>query len=196
MTPGVITFYWGVRGSVEGLGHHTIFLPDDYRAAFDDLVKRGRIPDGLPFYVAVPSATDPSMAPPGDSSLFVLVPTPLLSQLGMVDWNEVVADVRARVLERMREHGIILDKERIVVEEVYTPETWRERFGLYDGSAFGAGHTLRQVGPFRAANRSRDIDGLFFVGAGTTPGTGMPMVVLGGRMTAERVMEKIGVASR
>ena len=57
MTPGVMTFYWGVRGQVRGLGHHTIFLPGDYRGAFKDLTERGRIPADLPFYVAVPSAT-------------------------------------------------------------------------------------------------------------------------------------------
>ena len=148
MTPGVLTFYWGVRGRVEGIGHHTIFLPRDCRAAFADLFQAKRIPRDLPFYVSVPSATDPTLAPAGDSVIFVLAPTPLLSQLPRLDWDETTRAVKAQVLERLRRHGLDLAPERIVVEEVYTPQEWRRRFGLYDGSAFGAAHTFFQVGPF------------------------------------------------
>jgi phytoene desaturase len=181
MTPGVITFYWGLRGGYDGAGHHTIYLPANYKGAFDDL-KAGRIPAELPFYVSIPSATDPGLAPPGDTTMFVLVPTPLISQMNGVSWPNAVADVKRRVLERLG-----LDAARIGFEEVWTPRDWSERFGLYDGSAFGAAHTLFQMGPMRAANYSKEIRGLYYCGAGTTPGTGMPMVVLGGRMVAERI---------
>jgi phytoene desaturase len=188
MTPGVLTFYWGIRGAVNNLGHHTIFLPGDFRGAFDDLLKRKRVPRDLPFYVSVPSATDRGLAPGGATTMFVLVPTPLVSQMRDADWRAVTLDVKARVLARLRHHGVDLSAERIAVEEVYTPVEWQRRFGLYDGSAFGAAHTLFQMGPMRAGNYSREVDGLFYVGASTTPGTGMPMVVLGGKMTAERVL--------
>jgi phytoene desaturase len=184
MTPGVLTFYWGVRGQVDSIGHHTIFLPDDYRAAFDDLCVRKRIPAGLPFYTAVASATDPDLAPPGDSTVFALVPTPLLSEMPDLDWDAAVATIRRKVLSR-----IGLNESRIAVEHVWTPEEWRRRFGLFDGSAFGAAHTLFQVGPFRSRNYSRDLKGLYYTGASTTPGTGMPMVTLSGKMTAERIAE-------
>ena len=97
-------------------------------------------------------------------------------------WDEATRSTKARVLAR-----IGLDPARIVTEEVWAPEEWRRRFGLYDGSAFGAAHTLFQVGPFRAQNFSKEIGGLYHAGASTTPGTGMPMVVLGGKMTAERI---------
>ena len=187
MTPGVLTFYWGIKGQVENLGHHTIFLPDDCAAAFDELFKTKRIPRHLPFYVSVPSATDPDLAPAGDTAMFVLVPTPLLSELAGVDWEETTREVKARVLARLRQHGIELASERIVVEDTYTPADWQQRFGLYDGSAFGAAHTLFQVGPFRARNYAAGVEGLYYVGASTTPGTGMPMVVLSGQLTAERI---------
>ncbi|HEY6403336.1 MAG TPA: phytoene desaturase family protein [Blastocatellia bacterium] len=190
LTPGVLTFYWGVRGRVEEIGHHTIFLPRDYRAAFADLFKEKRIPSDLPFYVSVPSATDPSLAPAGDSVMFVLAPTPLLSQTPSLAWPEITRTVRERVLERLRLHGLDLAPERIVIEEVYTPEDWRRRFGLYDGSAFGAAHTFFQVGPFRARNYDEEVDGLFYVGASTTPGTGLPMVTLSGKLVAERIQQK------
>jgi phytoene desaturase len=86
---------------------------------------------------------------------------------------------------------VTLDPARLAVEEVWTPETWGRAFGLYDGSAFGAAHSLWQIGPMRARNYDRRIRGLYYVGAGTTPGTGMPMVVLGGEMTARRVLSHV-----
>jgi phytoene desaturase len=192
MTPGVVTFYWGVRGQVEGLGHHTIFLPDNYRAAFDDLMRGGRVPRELPFYVSAPSATDPQLAPPGDTAVFVLAPTPTLSQMPGADWRAETVQIRAKVFATLARHGVALDESRISFEEVYTPEDWRRRFGLYDGSAFGAAHTLRQLGPLRRKNFSAEIAGLYYVGASTTPGTGMPMVVLSGRLVAERIVAREG----
>lgn len=187
MTPGVLTFYWGIRGEIPNLGHHTIFLPDSYKRSFRELTKRGRIPDDLPFYVAVPSRTDSALAPEGDTQLFVLVPTPTLDRLADIDWSTEVPRLKNEVLSRLSHHGISLHPERIAVEETWTPVEWRSRFGLFNGSAFGASHNLMQVGPFRAPNRSKDVAGLYYAGAGTTPGTGMPMVILSGKMTAERI---------
>lgn len=193
MTPGVMTFYWGVRGPVDHVGHHTIFLPSNVRATYDDLLRRGRIPRELAFYLSVPSATDPSLAPPGSSTVFVLVPTPLLSRMPDADWGAIVASVRAEVFGRLRADGVPLTADRLLFEECWTPLEWKARFGLHDGSAFGAAHTLRQLGPWRSANHHPQVEGLFYTGAGTTPGTGMPMVVLSGRMTAARVLERCGV---
>jgi phytoene desaturase len=189
MTPGVMTFYFGLRGKVEKIGHHTIFLPGDYRGAFDCLLKKKRIPEEMPFYVSVPSATDPELAPAGCDAVFVLVPTPLISEMPSADFERERARVRERIFARLRDHGVEITPERIEVEEVLSPVEWRNRFGLYDGSAFGAAHTLFQMGPMRARNHSAEIEGLFYAGAGTTPGTGMPMVVLSGKMVAERVVE-------
>lgn len=190
MTPSVFTFYWGVRGRIEGLQHHTIFLPADYRRTFKELCKDGAVPSDLPFYISVASATDPSLVPPGDTTVFVLVPVPTLSQLGGVDWPALTQTLRARVLDRLRLHEVDLTPGRIVAEHCWTPLDWRKLFGLYDGSAFGAAHTLFQVGPFRTPNYAREISGLYYTGAGTTPGTGMPMVVLSGRLTAERIADR------
>ena len=187
MTPCVYTYYWSVRRTINGLGHHTIFLPSDYRGAFDDLFKNGRMPTGLPFYTSVASATDPGLAPQGGASLFVLVPAPLL---GPVNGNPAALDagvIREQVLARMNQHGVDLAPSDIIAETVYTPEDWRARFGLYRGSAFGAAHTLFQMGPWRSPNYAKGLKGLYYTGASTTPGTGMPMVVLSGKMTAERI---------
>lgn len=188
MTPGVVTFYWGVRGDAEGLPHHSIFLPDDVRESFRDLLERRRVPPGLPFYVSAASITDPGLAPPGHTTLFGLVPVPALGDLGPVDWAAEVARLRAQVLGRLRDEGFAMDEGRIVFERVWTPVDWRDRFGLHDGSAFGAAHTMFQLGPFRLPNADPALRGLYYVGASTTPGTGLPLVTLGGRMTAERVL--------
>lgn len=191
MTPGVVTFYWGVRGEIENLGHHTIFLTDDYRGSFDDLLNRGRLPREVPFYTSVPSATDPTLAPPEGSCLFVLVPTPVLSQMNGSDLNSLVPRIKSHILETFSRHNINFSAENIAFEEIWTPADWHSRFGLYDGSAFGAAHTLSQIGPFRSRNYSSQIKGLYYVGAGTTPGTGMPMVTLGGRLVAERILSHV-----
>ena len=191
MTPGVITFYWGVRGKIENLGHHTIFLPENYRAAFDDLFKHQRIPRELPFYTSVPSATDKTLAPAGDTCLFVLVPTPLLSEMPNIDWDHTIQRIKSQIFDIFSHHGVGFAPERIAVEEIYTPVDWQKRFGLFDGSAFGAAHTLFQLGAFRSKNYSEAIKGLFYTGASTTPGTGMPMVVLSGQLTAERISDYV-----
>jgi len=187
MTPGVVTFYWGVRGSVEGLQHHTIFLPNDFHTTFDELFQHQRIPDDLPFYVSIPSATDPTLAPAGHHTMCVLIPAPIPKELGAADWATIVPALKARVLSRLHRHHVQIPPERLIMEIIFTPEDWRRMFGLYHGSAFAAAHTLLQLGPFRDRNFDRDIQGLYYTGAGTTPGTGLPIVVLSGQMTAERI---------
>jgi len=187
MSPSVLTFYWSVARLPADLGHHTIFLPRDYRAAFDQLNRGTQVPADPAFYVAAPGASAQQVRAAEAWPVFVLVPLPLLSRLGRTDWAEQRERIREAVLRRLRESGVELSSSEILAERVLTPEDWRRRFGLFDGSAFGAAHTLDQMGPFRPRNYSRRVRGLYFTGASTTPGTGMPMVVLSGRLTAQRI---------
>lgn len=188
MTPGVITFYWGISKALEVPFHHAIFLPDKPAIAYRQL--RTHLPDDLPFYVCIPSHSDPSVAPSGSSTVFVLVPSPTISGAGKAfDWGAALADARHRVLQRLAHHGIYITDDTIAVEHIWTPIQWHHRFGLYDGSAFGLSHTLGNIGPLRPSNRDKQYAGMYYVGASTTPGTGIPMVILSGRMTAQRVLD-------
>ena len=198
MTPGVITYYLAIDRELDELGHHTVFLPEDTRVAYRELMSEGKVPADLPFYASVASNTDASLAPEGKSALFLLAPVPLISQLGDTDMRVLTQDLRRRMFKRLNQHGFSISESDILRQETMAPADWSDAFGLFDGSAFGAAHNLRQIGPFRSRNISKQIDGLFFTGASTTPGTGVPMCVLSGKMVAERVAEwtrKSGVAA-
>ena len=187
MTPGVITYYLAIDRDLSDLGHHRVFLPDDTRAAYRQLMKEGRVPDDLPFYSSVASNTDPELAPDGKSTLFLLAPVPLISQLGDTDMPTLTENLQHKMFDRMTQHGIHISDSNVIHRETMTPADWANSFGLFDGSAFGAAHNLRQIGPFRPRNISKEFDGLFFTGASTTPGTGVPMCVLSGKMVADRI---------
>ncbi|MCE5228554.1 phytoene desaturase [bacterium] len=191
MTPAVMTFYWGVQGEIGGAGHHTVFMPQDSARAYHELIVRHRIPEVLPFYMSIASATDRALAPPGASTVMILVPLPQPAHLQGIDESRLKDDIRQRVLDRLGQHRIEIPRQAIVMERIMAPAQWGERFGLFEGSAFGAAHTLFQMGAFRYPNRERGVRGLYYTGASTTPGTGLPMVVLSGRMTAERVCSDV-----
>jgi phytoene desaturase len=191
MSPAVVTYYWIVRRRPAGLGHHTIFLPQDYRGAFRRLQYGSGLPADPAFYVAAPPPDGAKAGADWLQPLFVLVPAPPLSRLAGVDWPRAVACLREQILKRMDQSGIALPAAELVEERVWSPPEWKERFGLFDGSAFGAAHTLGQIGPFRPRNYSRRIRGLYFTGASTNPGTGLPMVVISGRLTAERIASHV-----
>jgi len=191
MSPSVVTFYWAVKGRPNGLGHHTIFLPGDYAAAFRELNNGSAVPADPAFYVAAPEASDPSFAQDGLTAVFALVPVPLLRRLNGVDWKEETERLRETILCKLKDSGAGFAAGCIQEEKVWTPVEWKERFGLYEGSAFGAAHTLSQMGPFRPPNYSRRIRGLYFTGASTTPGTGLPMVALSGQLAAQRIQSHV-----
>lgn len=187
MTPSVMTFYWGVRGKIRNAGHHSIFMPQEPDKAYEELIRQKRIPRELPFYMSIASKTDPSLAPPGDSTVFILVPLPQPFHLDQEDYLALKQEIKERIFKRLGRHGIKFSTADIVTEKVMTPADWGKRFGLFQGSAFGAAHTLSQMGALRYPNKDRHVKGLYYAGASTTPGTGLPMVVISGRMTAERV---------
>jgi len=176
--------YLGLDRQVPALGHHNVFFGRDYRSSFEDIFERFRVPADPSFYVAVANRTDPSLTPSGRDGLYVLVPVP--RQHPSLDWTWEGPRLRAKVLERLREEGVDLERH-VVTERVFTPDDWASRFSLEHGSAFGLSHHFFQVGPFRPSNQDRTVRNLFFVGASTQPGTGLPTVMLSAELVVERM---------
>jgi len=187
MTPGVITYYLGINKKLDNLEHHSVFFPKNTKFAYEEIMKNNNIPEDIPFYISVASNNDPSLAPKNKSGVFILIPVPLKNK--DYAWDKMSEQLLSKVLLRLRKHRIIINNEDIINKETISPKKWEDLFGLHMGSAFGASHNLFQVGPFRNSNKSKKYKNLFFVGASTTPGTGLPMCVLSGKMVAERVLQ-------
>lgn len=184
-SPSAVVWHLGVRGTLpQHRGHHNIHFGRDWADAFDDLLVQGRPMRDPSRLVSVPSLDDPSAAPEGCHTLYVLEPTPNL-QVGRVDWTAEAPRMRQRLLEFLRAEGYPTD---IVTEKLVTPVEW-QREGMAFGTPFALAHTFFQSGPFRPGNRDRRVPGLVFAGSGTVPGVGIPMVLISGKLAADRVDE-------
>ena len=181
-SPSCALWVAGVRGGLPaGAAHHNIHFGGQWREAFDALLKTGtRMPDPS-ILVTSHSATDPSLAPPGCSTLYVLEPTPNLT--GRIDWECERDGIRASMIDRVAALGYPVEAE---AEVWFDPTTW-ERQGMERGTPFGLSHRFFQTGPFRPSNVAAGAPGLYFVGSSTVPGVGVPMVLLSGRLAADRV---------
>ncbi len=180
-----LLFYWGVDHDLPEMLHHNVYFSDDFKHNLNEIFHEKKLPDDPAFYVYIPTKTDPSLAPMGKHVLYILVPVPNLQS--DIDWDAAVEKTRARVLERMKTIMKLDLKKHIKTEAVFTPEDFLTKYNLTDGSAFGLSHYFFQSGYFRPHNVSRDIKGLYFVGASTYPGSGVPMVTLSGKLVAERI---------
>lgn len=193
-TASAFMLYLGIDGKLEHMKHHNFYLSSRYRENFESIFRDRRLPDDPSFYAVVPSRTEARMAPEGRDALFVLVPVPHLGP--NVDWGRDGAAFKEKVYDLLeRRCGIEGLRERIVYEKARTPLDWREDYNLEEGAAFGIGHGILQVGYFRPPMVSKAVDGLYFVGASTRPGTGVPLVTIGARLVAERMGRELGTGS-
>jgi phytoene desaturase len=181
-SPSCVLWVAGVRGTPPPeAAHHNIHFGHDWDGSFRALIKDGvRMPDPS-ILVTLHSLDDASLAPEGCSSIYVLEPTPNLD--GRVDWgrerDRITADLRSRVA------GLGYPTD-VVVERVYDPLDW-EALGMERGTPFALAHTFFQTGPFRPNNVDKRVPGLVFTGSSTLPGVGVPMVLVSGKLAAERV---------
>jgi phytoene desaturase len=181
-SPSAVVWHAGVRGDLPpGTAHHNIHFGTDWDGAFRALLRDGqRMPDPS-LLVTVPTLGDASLAPPGRHNLYVLEPVPNLD--GRIDWRSERERVRSDLARRVTALGYPADVE---VEALYDPLDW-ERDGMERGTPFALAHRFLQSGPFRPNNVDARAPGLVFVGSGTVPGVGVPMVLVSGRLAAERV---------
>ena len=187
----VISFFWGVDKTYEALGPHTLFLADDYRENFESIDRDLGLPANPSLYIHAPARLDPSMAPRGQDTLTAIVPVGHMSENGEQNWGELRDEARQHVFRRLRTLGITDLEAHIKFEETYTPLSWRKRYNLVKGSTHGLSHTLTQMAYFRPSNRHPRYQNLYFVGASTHPGTGMPTAMVSGRLVAERMIDEI-----
>jgi phytoene desaturase len=164
--------------------HHNLHFGRAWRSAFTDLTRRGRLMDDPSLLVTSPTKTDPTLAPAGRHSYYVLAPTP--NQTSGIDWGVVGPRYREELLHRLDALGYKGFADAIEVEHITTPLDW-ERQGLVDGTPFSFAHSFGQTGPFRPGNLVPGVEGVVLTGSGTRPGVGVPMVLLSGRLAAQRV---------
>lgn len=174
------------------LAHHTVLFGPRYRGLLEDIFNGSGLPDDLSLYLHAPTVSDPSMAPPGCDSFYVLSPVPHLGRAPLA-WETIATAYAERVLAALE--TLLPDlRKHVVTRRFITPETFREQLHAYHGSAFSCAPKLTQSAWFRPHNRDSHIPGLYLVGAGTHPGAGIPGVVNSAKATAQLLLRDRGVS--
>lgn len=185
--------YLGIDGTCDDVPHHSIYISEDYERNLDDIENRHVLSEDPSFYVQNACVTDPALAPRGKSTLYVLVP--VTHQHPNVDWNREKERFRALALSRLSKVGIPDVERRIRYERVVTPLDWDQEFEIHRGATFNLAHNLGQMLHLRPRNRFEDVDGVYLVGGGTHPGSGLPVIFQSALITARLMMEDLGVRS-
>ena len=188
-SPSAVVWHVGASGTPPPhLRHHNIHFGTDWDGAFEAIIDRGELMPDPSRLVTVPTVTDPTAAPPGSTAMYVLEPVPHTGS--GLDWRREAGPMRERLHAFLEAGGYPTDvREELLV----TPDDWRAQ-GLHLGTPFALAHTFRQSGPFRPGNVDRRVPGLVFAGSGTQPGVGIPMVLVSGKLAAQRVQEYAGAA--
>lgn len=186
-TSSALMFYWGVNKQYPQLLHHNVFLAGDYKASFDRIFNDLTLPDQPSFYLCVASRTDASFAPRGADGIMALVPVGHLNERSPQDWHALRDRARKNIFERVKAIGIDDLESSIRFEETFGPPDYLSQLNLMKGAAFGLSHNFTQVGYLRPHNQHARYKNVYFVGASTHPGTGLPIVLLSAKLTTARV---------
>lgn len=181
--------YLGVEGTF-AQPHHNIYIAKDYRKNLDEIENRHTLSEEPSFYVENPSITDSTMAPKGHSALYVLLP--VTHQHANVDWSRERPRFRQLALRRIAEAGFDISEKQIRFERVITPEDWEQRYEIYRGATFNLAHSLDQMLHLRPRNRFEELDGVYLVGGGTHPGSGLPVIFESARISSRLLLEDLG----
>lgn len=195
-----ISFYWAMNRKVPELNVHNIFLAHDYRASFDEIFKHQQIPAQPSFYVNVPSRVDPTASPRDTDAIVVLVPVGHLDEnrgTGLHpehDWDAMISHARHTVLSTIEARtGAQGLRQALIKEIVNTPKSWKRLFNLDQGAILGLSHGFFNVLSFRPSTRHPSTKRLYFVGASTHPGTGVPICLAGSKVTTEQILDSFGM---
>jgi phytoene desaturase len=189
-SPSLFVVHFGIEGTWPGIPHHMILFGPRYKGLLDDIYARGVLPEDFSIYLHHPSVTDPGVAPPGCSTFYALVPVAHLGKLP-VDWAEVGPQLAKRILDEIGRRLIPDIHARIVTQFHYAPSDFAQDLSAHLGSAFSLEPVLTQSAFFRAHNRDDVLRNLYFVGAGTHPGAGIPGVVGSAKATAGLMLEDL-----
>ncbi len=179
--------YLGIDGRYDNVAHHTIYLAENYRDNLRDIEERHRLSENPSFYVQNAGVTDRTLAPDGQSTLYVLLP--VTHQTGSVDWAKETPRYRDLALRQLEKIGIRDVERRIRTEKILTPSGWASEFDLYKGATFSMAHSLKQMLHLRPHNRFEDIEQMYLVGGGTHPGSGLPVIFESARITSRLLLE-------
>jgi phytoene desaturase len=183
--------YLGVDKKYD-IPHHNIFFAEDYRTNIDDIFNTKRLTDDMSFYVQNACATDPSLAPNGCSTIYVLVP--IANTDSSIDWNKEKNTYREKVLDALEKRTELKDiRQHIKTEKVITPENWQNDYNIFFGATFNLAHNILQMMYFRPHNKLEDLDNCYLVGGGTHPGSGLPTIYESGRITSNMISKKYGI---
>jgi phytoene desaturase len=185
-SPSCVVLHVGSRQSYGAIAHHNIHFGRAWRETFDEVINQGRLMSDPSLLVTNPTRTDPTLAPDGRQTYYVLAPTPNLNA-PLLDWRgSLTGTYRSELIDTLEQRGYVGFGDAIEVSRCITPADWADQ-GMAAGTPFAAAHTLRQTGPFRPGNLHPTLSNVVFVGSGTQPGVGVPMVLISGRLAAERI---------
>jgi len=186
-SPSCVTMLVGSKKSYDHIAHHNIHFGASWDGVFDELINKKILMTDPSILVTVPSLDDKSLTPPGKESYYVLFPTPNLD--ADIDWKVTGPKYRDQMVKTLEQRGYTDFGDSIEVEHLTTPLDW-EYQGMERGAPFASAHTFFQTGPFRPRNLAAGFENIVFAGSGTQPGVGVPMVLISGRLAAERILGK------
>ena len=184
-SPSCVTLLVGSNKSYDRLAHHNIHFGKSWDGVFDELITKKQLMSDPSLLVTVPTHDDKDLAPAGKSSYYILFPTPNLT--ADIDWKVQASKYRDQMIRTMEERGYTGFNDSIEGEQMTTPLDWQAQ-GMEAGAPFAAAHTFFQTGPFRPRNMAQGFENVVFAGSGTQPGVGVPMVLISGRLAAERIV--------
>jgi phytoene desaturase len=185
--------YLGIEGRYDQLMHHNIYVARDYRRNLDEIENQHVLTEDPSFYVENPCRTDDTMAPPGHSALYVLVP--VSHQHPNIDWSKERDHYRQVALRQLAKIGLGDIEKRIRFERIVTPVEWENKVGIYKGATFNLAHNLGQMLHLRPQNRFEEFNRMYLVGGGTHPGSGLPVIFESARISARLLLEDLGLAA-